>query len=399
MEFTEEAVKALRPTGSDKIDGFVWDASMPGFGIRTRGKACKWIIQYRFGTTQRRESLGHIGKLTLKQARDIARKRFAQIELGTDPVGERKAKAQAEAAKAAAQTEAEATTLAKVVERYFRAREADLRPSTLTMMRRHLERYWSPLADMPIAEIRQPDVAKVLRKLIDTHKGTSAARARSSLISLFTWAMKEGLLPDAKVNPAAMTHDPDPRTERDRVLNDAELRAVWNACPDYHPFNRIIRLLILTGARRQELGDLSWNEIDGNVVTIPGTRTKNHKTFLITLPDLAMDIVRGTPVIGDHLFSENGFSGWSWYKSDLDKRIAEMQGKPLKPWRLHDIRHSFATGLHALETPKIPEIVVERCLNHIKGGIAKRYNHHAYRDEKADALRRWADHVSSVVKG
>src|SRR5262245_42813990 len=88
MKLTKDAVAALTlPTG--KVDHFQWDSDLPSFGVRLRGKTKSWVVQYRIGPRQRRESLGDVRKVTLEDARKIARQRFAKIELGVDPVAER----------------------------------------------------------------------------------------------------------------------------------------------------------------------------------------------------------------------------------------------------------------------------------------------------------------------
>ncbi|HWX83591.1 MAG TPA: Arm DNA-binding domain-containing protein, partial [Xanthobacteraceae bacterium] len=102
MKFSKDNIAALtRP--ADKPDHVVWDSELPGFGVRLRkskhGESKGWIIQYRFGLQQRRESLGDVRKVTLEDARKVARKRFAQVELGVDPAA-KKAEARIAAAQA-----------------------------------------------------------------------------------------------------------------------------------------------------------------------------------------------------------------------------------------------------------------------------------------------------------
>jgi hypothetical protein len=80
MKFTKGTIATLSlPAG--KVDHLEWDDELPCFGIRLRGNAKRWIVQYRLGGQQRRESLGDVRKVTLEDARRIARQRFAQVEL------------------------------------------------------------------------------------------------------------------------------------------------------------------------------------------------------------------------------------------------------------------------------------------------------------------------------
>jgi len=284
MKLTVSSVAALMlPEG--KTDHIEWDDSLPGFGVRLRGNSKHYIIQYRVGSQQRRESLGDIRKITLEQARSIARQRFAQVELGNDPAAE-KARAR-EAASAAA------LTLGSVVTRYIDAKRDTVRRATIEAIVRHLDVLFAPLHKRPLGEIKRAEIAAQLQQIIKDSGRTCAARARSNLGALYTWAMREGL---CEANPVIGTNDPDPKTSRDRVLGDSELVSVWNGCGDGN-FAKIVRLLILTGCRRREIGSLKWSEIDlaAGTMTISAERTKNGRAHTLTLPPMALDIIKSVP--------------------------------------------------------------------------------------------------------
>ena len=190
-------------------------------------------------------------------------------------------------------------------------------------------------------------MAARLQEIIKEHGRTSAARARGDLSALFTWALKEGL---CETNPVIATNDPgEGIPPRDRVLSDHELAVVWKACQD-DDFGRIVPLLILTGCRR-EIGALKWSEVDldSDVLTIPGSRTKNHRQHVLTLPAAAIDILQAAPRREgrDYVFGVRGgaFAAWSYAKIALDGRITTAEGKALPRWTLHDLRRSFRPGL------------------------------------------------------
>jgi integrase len=137
--------------------------------------------------------------------------------------------------------------------------------------------------------------------------------------------------------------------KRDRVLSDDELVAVWNAAGQIgSPFGDAIHLLILTGARREEIGQLQWSEIDGNEIKLSGTRTKNGKPHNIPLSKWALAIIDAGKPISPFVFSFNGtkpIRAWSHAKTRLDELVK------IPPWRLHDLRRTTATGLQKLKTP------------------------------------------------
>jgi integrase len=389
MKLTTESVAGLRlPAG--KIEHFEWDDSLPGFGVRIRGGGRRWVVQYRFGRRQRRESLGDIRKVKLGDARKIARQRFAQVELGVDPAAER---AQAHTTAAAA-----ALTLGSVVARYLAAKQDVLRPSTFKAAKRYFTTQWKPFTGRPLDSIKRSDVAARLQEIIKEHGRTSAGRARGNLSALFAWAMKEGLCED---NPVIATHDPEEGIlPRDRVLTDLELALVWkeSGVGDFGP---IVKLLILTGCRREEIGGLKWSEIDleSGVLTIPGERTKNHRTHVLTLPSIAIDILRSIEggKARAHAFGarDGGFHGWSFAKVSLDQRITiATKGNRLPRWTLHDLRRTMRTGLGKIGVqPHIAELAI----NHVRGGVEAIYDRHRYEREIKAALALWADHVLTLV--
>jgi integrase len=379
------------PLPPGKTDHIIWDDDMPSFGVRLRPTKRVFVVQYRVGHQQRRESLGDVRKISIGEARKIARQRFAQVELGIDPAAQR--------AQARAQAAATKLTLATVTPRYLDAKFDVLRASTYKAAERYLTQCWKPLHDRPIEAIKRADVAARLQELTKAHGRTSAARARDTLSALFGWAMREGL---CEANPVIATNDPTEGIQpRDRVLGDTEIGVIWNACQD-DDFGRIVRLLLLTGCRRDEIGGLKWAEVDldTGVMTIPGTRTKNGRMLELALPAVAIEILQSAPQRHgrDYVFGSRGmaFSAWSASKLRLDAKIAIATGRALAPWRLHDLRRTMRTGLGKLG---IAPHVAELAINHVKGGVEAIYDRHRYQPEIKTALAMWAEHVLAVVEG
>ena len=382
MKLTKAAVAALT---TDKPDHVVWDDEAPGFGVRLRGGTKRWLIQYRVGQQQRRESLGDTRKVTLDDARRIARQRFAQIELGTDPAADR-AKARAVSAQAA-------LTLGAVAERYLDAKRGVIRARTHREATRYFTVQFKPLRGRPIATITRADIAAQLQIIAKQNGRVSAARARANLSAMFSWAMGEAL---CEVNPVIGTNDPAAGIKpRSRVLSDGELAVAWHAAGD-DDFGRIAKLLILTGARRQEIGSLRWSDIDFDtgILTIPAERAKNGHALDLPLPAVALELLQGAPRRGVYVFGArgNGFTSWSIATTAFRGRLAQ----PLLPFTLHDLRRTFRTGLGRLGVrPDIAELLI----NHAKGGVEATYDRYSYEGEKRAALLSWADYIASVVEG
>jgi integrase len=388
MKFTTGSVGRLTmPAG--KNDHIVWDPELPGFGLRLRGDTRRWVVQYRVQRQQRREGLGDVRKVSLDDARKAARQRFAQLELGVDPTADK--------AKARAAADAARLTLAVVSERYLDMKEGVVRPATLRAAKWHFEGLWKPLRSRPIEAIRRADVAARLTEIAKANGRVSAARARTALSALYGWALREGL---CETNPVVATNDPGEGVpSRGRVLSDRELRAIWRACLD-DDFGKIVKLLVLTGCRRTEIGSLCWKEVDldTGVLIIPGARVKNHKSLELTLPPAAIEILRSVRRRSDCVFGRRGtgFGSWSYASRALQLRIAEAEGRPLAPFVLHDLRRTMRTGLGRLGVrPDVAELVI----GHSKGGVQAIYDKHRYQGEIAAALSLWSNHVAAVAEG
>lgn len=395
IRFTDAYVRKLAlPAG--KTDHIAWDPDLPGFGVRLRPGKASYVVQYRVGAKQRRKSLGDVRKVTVEDARGIARKRFAQIELGIDP--------DAEEAKRRTDQEADSRTFEKMVELYLAAQEArleqgTLRRNTYIAEERYLRRHCTPLQGKPVSKVSFEDIASLIRKLIAAHGATSAARARGALSSFFAWCMRQGL--GVKANPTIGTENPVyGKAPRDRVLTDDEIRIIWNnSLAD--DFGKIVRLLLLTACRRDEIGGLRWSEITGAKLLLPKERTKPKRPHEITLQSTAVEII-GTVVrrnSRETLFGggANGFNAWSYNTLALNARITAAEGKALAPWRLHDLRRTVRTRMSRLGVlPHIAELV----LNHAghKSGIGGVYDYHDFVPEIADALAKWEAHLLAIVQ-
>lgn len=390
MEFTKDAIAALElPNG--KSDLIQFDDDLPGFGIRLRaGGKRVWIVQYRTDGRQRRETLGDVRRVDLKAARAFAKKRLAEATLGGDPQRD-KAEARARAA----------VTIGPLVERYLKLKKPIVRANTYVADHRYMTGYWKPLHRLPVDQVSRRLVAARLGEIVSDHGVTAAARARQSLSAFFAWLIGEGI---AGENPVIGTNNPgqDLRA-RDRVLTEDELRSIWLACRD-DDFGRIVRLLMLTGARRDEIGGLRDSELalDKCSLNIPGTRTKNHHALHLTLPPAAVAFLETAPRREgrDLIFGggEGPFSAWSYSTLALGARIAEMRGSPIAPWRIHDIRRTVATGMAEIGVqPHIIEAVINHRSGH-KAGVAGIYNRATYEPEIKQALALWADHLLAIVE-
>jgi integrase len=268
----------------------------------------------------------------------------------------------------------------------------------LTPIRRYLTgSYFRPLHGKPVDGITRKDIAARLVLIVREHGSMSALRARGAANAFFVWAMQMGLVEN---NPVIGAVKPKDNASRERALSEAELAAVWRASGD-DDYGRVVKLLILTGCRRQEIGGMAWGELDADAGTwtLPAERSKNGRAHTLPLPPAAWCIINGVPhMVGrDQLFGDRaarGFSAWAQGKAGLDRRL----GDAVAPFQLHDLRRSTAT---CLADRAVQPHVIEQILNHQsghKGGVAGVYNRSSYEREVKAALALWADHIRSIVE-
>ncbi len=387
MRLTKATVAKLAlPPG--KAEAIFFDDDMPGFGIRIRAGGKKtWVAQYRFGAKQRRISLGSPATLPAEQARAEAAKLLSAVTLGSDP----------QTTKQEARQRA-AVTFGSLVPLYLAHAESRQKAAYHADVGRYLKTHWAPLFDVPIDKVSRALVAKNLGDLRQSRGAYSADRARANLSGFFGWAIGEGL---ATENPVVGTNRPVDAVSRDRVLADEEVRIIWRALPG-GAFGSIVKLLILTGCRRDEVAGMACRERQDALWIIPAERTKNSRPHEVPLSPLALAILDAVPRQAgrENVFGTGaaGFSGWSKSKARLDERIAAALGHELPGWRLHDLRRTAATRMADLG---VAPHVVEAVLNHVSGhraGVAGIYNRAAYREEKRTALALWAAHVAALVE-
>ena len=175
---------------------------------------------------------------------------------------------------------------------------------------------------------------------------------------------------------------------------------MWNAAGD-DGHGRIVKVLILTGQRRDEVGGMAEVELDRDraMWVLPPERTKNGREHEVPLAPAALAVIGKAREGRRHVFgrADNGFSGWSQCKRRLDERIAAT-GAAIKPWTIHDLRRTVVTGMNDIGiAPHVVEAVVNHITGAAKAGVAGVYNLSKYRPEKKAALERWAAHVESVV--
>ncbi len=387
-KLTERSIERLTcPTG--RKDALVFDAQQQGLGVRVMAGGSKsYFAQYTVAGQRRRVPLGNVDAISLAAARSAAGTVLGEVAKGLDPAAQRKDRA--EAAKVAALRER--MTVAQLVADWTRLHLAHRSPRYRLEAPATLQRVLGEWWGRPAERLERRDVVAVVDRLPPSMARAAAAYGRAA----FAWAQKRGSVP---ANPFAALPVTLGTARRDRVLTDAEAARVWQAAAATPaPYGPIVRMLLLTGQRREEVSGMAWAEMsdDLRTWTIPGTRTKNGQPSVVPLPAPATALLRERlAAIGERrdglVFPGQGgraaFAGWSKAKLALDKAAG------VKDWRLHDLRRTVATGLQRLG---VRLEVTEAVLNHVSGsrsGIVGIYQRHDWAVEKRAALEGWAGHL------
>jgi integrase len=360
------------------LEGWLWDDRVIGLGARKQRKSIFFYLRYRHQGRQVMHSIGRFGSpWTVDNARTEALRLLGVLATGIDPC------AQALAGEG----------FARAIDRYLERKRTALKPRSFEDIERYLRKSAAPFHSLSLEEIDRRKVAALLGQ-IETNSGpVSRNNARSALSSFFSWCVSEGLL---ELNPVQGTAKAIQNESRERVLTQEELRQLWRTLPQINAgFADIIRLLLLTAARRNEIGLLTWNEIDfkrGMIVLGP-ERTKNRKTFELPLSTQALAILarQHRRNSTDFVFSDKGYQDWDRAKQRLDRRLG------IAEWHLHDLRRSAATQMAELGV--LPH-VIETTLNHVSGhkaGVAGIYNRSKMTDAVREGLQRYADWLDKIT--
>lgn len=386
-------------TAGDR-ETFFWDEDLSGFGVKVTKTGSKtYLVQYRMGgrgAATKRYTIGRSGTWTPATARTEAERVLRLAAAGIDPY------------LAAKERERDEQDLAfgPYAERFlleFGKRE--WRPRTYASAESNVRRWITPvLARKALPAITKRDLVEVLDRI----PASSPALPRNLFVlmrKLFNWAVERG---DLDRSPMDNMKPPASVASRDRVLTDEELFFVVASAGNLGtPFGALIRLLVVTGQRRDEVAGMTWAELDRTRLewSIPAHRAKNGVASTIPLSEIA--VAQLDYLAGGERWYRSGFvftttgktavSGFSKVKSRLDDLVRKSMLRDIPPWRLHDLRRTFATNMQRLG---VRFEVTEALLNHTSGarsGVAGVYQRHDWGPEKQEAIRLWSERLKTLM--
>jgi integrase len=367
----------------------VGDETTPGLVVRaTPAKVISFTVRYTpKGGTQQRETVGVYPKISLAYARQRAMDIAAAAARGIDLPAVEAAKEQEKE-----QIADRPATVGGLVDRYI-TDFCNGNHRRAKMTARLFEMHVKPaIGDRLLTELRRADIIEMLDDL-QNKKGFRAQvnRVRSHVRAALDWAVEREWI---EVNAAAGVKRRKIEAARERVLDREELRSIWRATEKVNGIARaFVRMLVLTGQRRDEIRCMEWSEINlaAKTWTLPARRNKGKRDHTLPLSDAMVEVLESVTKNGPYVFSVSGGKPYSSQKrlKQIIDREADVTG-----WVWHDVRRTVRSGLGEL---RIPEAVAERILNHAQKTLDRVYNRHSYRQEMHEALTTWAKHVAFIV--
>lgn len=369
VNFSDRRVAGFK-SGSNTLAH--WDSAVPGLGLRISPKGTKtWVIYYE--QTRSRRKIGRYPAMGLAVARQQARDKLLQAQLGEDPfdeIGE---------------------SFAEVAEHYleiYSAREHS--KNWHYEIRRVLNKRILPaFGSKPTASIRRRDIVGLLDKAANSGPA-SANQVRAILSGIFGWAVNRDL---AEFNPVQGIKKVGKSRPRERVLTDSEIKLVWAACEkDATPISISTQLVLVTAQRGGEVRALRWEQIDGDWWTIP--RTKAGRSHRVFLSPLAHELLERLEKTGGYCFpASTGTSGYLVRPYKALYRLRDLSG--IHDWTIHDLRRTAATQMASMG---IRREVLRQVLGHADHSVTGIYDRASYDEDKKRAMIGWDARLREHVR-
>lgn len=397
-QITKRSVDAL------KAGQIMVDDELRGFVVR-RLPSGKLSYGFRYTKSGKRRWIAIGVGLTPHDARQSATIHAGNVAKDLDPLTRKEKRRQKGLA---------TRTLNQVLDAFLKHCEVTRQLRSLGDMRSLLDRLVRPkLGTRPVSSIKRSEINDLLDGIADrpslySQDGKSrrvADKVLGVLRSAFNWHATRD---DDFVSPIVkgMARTTLKELTRNRMLSDEEIRDLWAALDACRPkaYVGIVRVLLLSAARLNEVARLSWPEIQGDVFTVPGSRAKTKLDHVVPITPRMADIIgKGPGEAGDFMFSTDDghtfFSGYSKAKAKLDEELNRLRHadgrKPMPAWRIHDLRR---TARSLMSRAKVNSDVAERVLGHALPGVRGVYDRYAYLAEKRDALARLGAEVEKILK-
>jgi integrase len=384
----EKFASAGTPAG--KSEAVLWDNAVTGWGLRVRATgSCSWVLVYRKRGGGRKEpvrrvTLGSWPTLALDSARAAAKAMVGEIALKKDPAMELRD-----------ERNRERRIVSRALDDYERSlhrRRIVNVKAVMSTLRRGL----APLINHEIDTLTRKDLMTQIEALENAGKSGAAQDLRSHSRAWLEWCVARGLVQFNVL--AGLRRARSSRAERlgdenkGKALRDYEIAALWNSAATLGPFGGLIRLGLVTGMRRNELGKLRWSDVrdDRIVLAAHATKTGTQHEIPVTATTRAV-LSAQAKTTSDLVFpsSRTGAQMRGW--TSLVNSAVSASGVPFK---LHDLRRTTRTLLSRLG---VDEPTAELCIGHVRRGLVATYNFDNAWAARVDAFERVSAHIAAVI--
>jgi integrase len=326
----------------------------------------------------------------------------------------RRAERPASSSQTGAIASTEAGTFKKVAEDWFGDHVEKKRLRSGREIKRHLTTYVYPhWGHVKIFDITRKDANELLREIENKHGASQADAVLATIRSIMGWYAVQD---SEYTSPIIRKMQRDKRESRDKARNRTldhiaikdnrniylewndrgEIRFLWAACDEMGAFGALVKLLLLTGQRLRKVARMQFADIVDGVWTIRSDDREKGNAGRLPLPQMALDIIAARPQIAGNPYvfpaerGEGPLNSFSQRKKELDAKLA----KEMLHRTLHDLRR---TARSLLARVGVPDNIAERVLGHSITDVHGVYNRHGYTEEKADALKRLAAQIETIL--
>jgi integrase len=373
---SDKGVAALKP----RAQRYVFpDPQLAGHFVRVQPSGARSFVAVTRNPTGKQvwTTIGDTNVISIADAREHAREVIKRVRAGLPAIEPR--------------GETFAVVAANWMKRHVEGNGLRSIREINRLLSSHILPVWG---DREFTGIRRSDVAALLDHVEDEHSPRQADLVLAVVRGIMNWFATRH---DDYNPPIVRGMGRDKASPRARILDDEELRAIWQATQGAGAFSGIVRLCLLTAQRSRKVASMKWSDItlDGEW-SIPREPREKTTAGSLVLPKLALDIIRAQHRIGDnpHVFASpqgdgKSLSGFSKAKRKLDAKLPGVAR-----WQLHDLRRSARS---LMSRAGVPTEHSERVLGHAIPGIAAVYDRHSYRDEKAAALAKLARIIEGII--
>jgi integrase len=375
-----------------KSEAILWDGMIVGLGVRGRAPgSASWVFQYRRkgagrGEPARKVTLGSWPTLTIDAARTAAQAMAGEIALRQDPAKDLRA-----------ERSRKRQIVPAALDGYERALERRKIVNAKTVMST-LRRGLSPFMSREVDTLTRVNLVGLIDALESAGKPGAAIDLRSHSRAWLEWAVSRGFV---QFNVLAGFRRPrSSRAERlgderkGKALSDAEITALWTAANVPSPFSGMLRLAMLTAARRDELAALRWSDVLDDRIVLQADVTKTGAKHEIPLTVLMRNVLTAQPrTASDLVFpsSRTGkqMAGWT-------ELVAAAMRKSGVKFRLHDLRRTVRT---LMSRCGVPEDIAELAIGHLRRGLVATYNKDTAWSARTDAFQAVSAHIAGLISG